>query len=454
MAEKKYLDFAGLGQYDAKIKALIDQKDAATLTSAKEYANGLAGNYDAAGSAATAQAAAVTEAKGYTDTEVAKANAAASTADGKAVAAQGAAAAAQAAADKAQGEVDALETLVGTIPSTATATDIVGYVQEKTAGIATEGAMTELAGRVTDAEGAIDAIEADYLKAADKTELEGKITAEAEAREAADEAIDERLVEVEAFFKLAEGEQLDAALDTLVEIQNYITTEGAAADQMVLDIAANKAAIEKEVADRGTAISGVETAYKAADEAIDARLKAVEEELDGEGSISGQIADAITEAMDNHHTTMVPILESIDGRIDAAQSTADTAQDEVDALELVVSELSGVVDTKAAQADHEALDGRVAVVESKMPTLMENCHLHTNKTVLDGITAQLVTDWNDAVAKEHEHANKDVLDGITAALVSNWNAAEGNAKAYADGLVAEFVAITTGEIDSLFTTGA
>lgn len=446
MAEKKYLDFAGLGQYDAKIKALIDQKDAATLTSAKEYANGLAGNYDAAGSAATAES----NAKGYTDGKVTELNG--TIAGVKTIAEQGVtdAATAQAAADKAQGEVDALETLVGTLPSGTTATSVVDYVNVKTAGIATDAALAELQGQVSAAQGDIDAIEADYLKAADKTELEGKITAEAEAREAADEAIDERLVEVEAFFKLAEGEQLDAALDTLVEIQNYITTEGAAADQMVLDIAANKAAIEKEVADRGTAISGVETAYKAADEGIIARLEAVEAELDGGTTVSQQINDAI-EAYD---AQMAIVIEGLDASLEDAHTAADNAQDEVDALELVVNELSGVVATKASQADHEALDGRVAVVEGSMPTLMENCHFHSNKAVIDGITAQLVTDWNDAVAKEHEHTNKDVLDGITSTLVSNWNAAEQNAKSYADGLVAEFTAITTGEIDSLFTTGA
>lgn len=36
----------------------------------------------------------------------------------------------------------------------------------------------------------------------------------------------------------------------------------------------------------------------------------------------------------------------------------------------------------------------------------------------------------------HEHENKTVLDGITSAKVANWDAAEGNAKSYADGLIA------------------
>lgn len=47
---------------------------------------------------------------------------------------------------------------------------------------------------------------------------------------------------------------------------------------------------------------------------------------------------------------------------------------------------------------------------------------------------QLDSTTNAALAKAHEHSNKTVLDGITAAKVSAWDAAEQNAKDYADGL--------------------
>lgn len=65
-------------------------------------------------------------------------------------------------------DLNALKTLVGTIPETATATDIVGYVQEKTAGIATSENLAELTQRVATAEGEIDAIQADYLTSEDE----------------------------------------------------------------------------------------------------------------------------------------------------------------------------------------------------------------------------------------------------------------------------------------------
>lgn len=444
---KQYLDYAGLVEYDSKIKTFINGNDATTLKSAKDYADGLASNYDAAGSAASAQAAAEAAAKAYTDTEVTKANAAAAAADAKAVAAQSAAEAAQSAADKAQGEVDALESYVGTLPEGSAVTNVVAYIDKKTEGIASEGAMTELSGRVTVVEGKVATIEGDYLKTADKTELSSAIGEEVTRATGAESELSGRLEEVEAFFKLADGQQLDEALDTLVEIQKYITDEGAAADQMVLDIAANRAAIEKEVTDRGTAISGVETAYQAADEAIIARLEAVETELgDGEGSVSEQIAAAVAVEKQRAEGAEAALDAKIAANAAAAKAADDkavAAQGEVDALEIVVA-------GKVAQTDHDALAGRVTTAEGKITTLEGKAHEHTNKTDLDGITAALITQWNEAYAKAHEHSNKDVLDGITSAKVEAWNNAESNAKAYTDTKIAEFTPIETSKIDGLF----
>lgn len=51
--EKKYLDPAGLTHYDEKIKKVVSDGDAATLAESKSYADSLAVNYDANGTAAT-----------------------------------------------------------------------------------------------------------------------------------------------------------------------------------------------------------------------------------------------------------------------------------------------------------------------------------------------------------------------------------------------------------------
>lgn len=70
MATKKYVSLEKLGLYDEKIKKHIADADAAALAAAKEYAEGLGSNYDAAGAAATAKAEAIEAAKTETTTQV------------------------------------------------------------------------------------------------------------------------------------------------------------------------------------------------------------------------------------------------------------------------------------------------------------------------------------------------------------------------------------------------
>lgn len=439
MAEKKYLDLTGLGQYDAKIKALIDSKDAAKLAEAKAYADGLAGNYEAAGSVATAK----TELEGKIGVV--------------------------------QGEVDALETLVGTLPEGAGVASVVAYVDKKTSGIATDAALAQLQSDLDAAEAAIDAIEADYLKAADKTALSEAITAEADRARGVEGGLETRLAAVEGDYlkgadktelqggiddarAAAEAAQADidafmsaaevgeAAVDTLKEIQAYITSDGEAAAQMTADIAANAAAID--------AVEGRMDTAEGAIDAVEGRMDTAEADIDalqalfgdGDGTVADMIADAVAAEAELRVAGDEAAEASAAAALAAAQAAdkkAVDAQGEVDALELVVAE-------KAAASDVTALTGRVATAEGKITTLEGASHTHSNKETLDAITAQLTAQWSEAYTKAHVHENIDVLNGINATLVANWNAAEQNAKTYAEGLVAEFTAITSEEVDGLF----
>ena len=563
---KKYVSLDKLGLYDEKIKGVISAGDAATLASAKSYADGLASNYDAAGSAATAEA----NASSYTDGKVTELN---STIAGvKTIAEQGVsdAAKAQAAADKAQGEVDALETYVGTIPEGATATSIVGYVVEKTSGIATEGAMTELGNRVTTVEGKVATIEGDYLKSTDKTELEGKITTAQSAAEAADgrvaaleqthatdkgtleaaialkadqtaldavsavanaaatqtalteevnrakgeearieglvtaeaeraagveEDIIERLVEVETFFKTTENETIDEALDTLVELQKYLEGEGSAADQMVLDIAANKKAIEDHVATNHD--------FAAADATLKSEL---------EGKINGKVAQGDFDELSGKVTTAEGKITTLEGKVSTLEGEMDAVEgavatkveqsvynEKMTALEGVDTGLGnritalegrftgeGSVESLISTAKQEAIDAAATDATTKANTAESNAkghadslntamntrvealeaidHDHSNKAELDLIVTGDKAKWDAAAAKAHEHSNLSVLEGITSAKVTAWDAAEGNAKTYADGLNtamdtrvtaietwhANFVEVSEEEINALF----
>lgn len=412
--EKKYVSLSKLTKYDELLKAKMAADDASTLSSAKAYADGLASNYESAGSVDSAK----TELQSKIDAVEAK-------------------------TDATQSDLDNLEALVGTIPNTATATDVFGYVDEKTAGIATDGAVSALSARVDTAEDAIDAIEADYLKAEDKTELANAISNEATTARAAEKknedaiaainadylkasdktaleasiasakkAGDDAQKDIDAFLSAAEVG--DAAVDTLKEIQDYISTHGEAAAAMTSNIAANAGAIsalEDKVGDipEGTVATDVvgyvqevvgaeKTRATGVEDGLDTRLAAVESAVGTSGSVATDIATAKKEA------------------IDAASADATTK-------------------TSAAESNAKAYaDDLNTAMDTRVDSLEADTHTHANKTVLDGISETKVSNWDDAYSKAHNHDNKTVLDGITATKVSSWDATEQNTKTYADGL--------------------
>lgn len=432
---KKYISLDKLGVYDELIKAHIKTGDTDALANAKAYADGLATNYDPAGSAAGVQA--------KLDEEVLRAKAAEE--------------ANAAAAKKAQDEVDALELVVQNIQENAyddtevrnlitdlsenkadktqVATDIAAAVKVEeeariaaVAGVqaevdaleqthATDKAALEASIATKATQTALDEVSAVANAAATKTALdeeieraqgeeariEGLVEAEVERAAGVESGLNERLTEVEAFFKLAEGETLDTALDTLVEIQKYVTDEGAAADQMVKDIAANTKAIEDHIA--------TDHDFAAADEALKAELnteiakkadKTTVKGIDGrlttaEGKISAN--EQAIAALQGEDTTIKGRLDSLETAIgdsgsvaedistakqeaiDAAAldatTKANTAESnakaytdaEIDKVEETIATLTTTVGTKASQADLTALAGRVTTAEGEIDTL-------------------------------------------------------------------------------------
>lgn len=152
--------------------------------------------------------------------------------------------------------ITAINNKIGTIPEGKT----VAQAIEKAKTDATYD-DTALAGRVT-------VIEGDYLKGADKTEVKNEIKTERDR--------------LDAFLNAADVG--DAAVDTLKEIQNYISTHGTAADKMVKNIAANKAAIEAEA-----------TTARAAEKKNADAITKLNGAADVEGSVSNKIASEIAD---------------------------------------------------------------------------------------------------------------------------------------------------------------
>ena len=59
--------------------------------------------------------------------------------------------------------------------------------------------------------------------------------------------------------------------------------------------------------------------------------------------------------------------------------------------------------------------------DAQIKAAVQKAHEHSNKSVLDGITAEEVVGWDDAYSKRHEHSNKDELDKIASGDVAKWD---------------------------------
>ena len=331
---------------DAAVKAntdaiaAINHAETGILKQAKDYADGLAGNYDAAGSAAAVQ--------GKLDEEVLRAKAAEE-------ANAGAAAEADRKAVAAQGEVDALEEYVGVIPEASEATTLIAYINEKTSGIATEGAMTELGNRVTAVEGKVAAIEGDYLTSADKQALQTQIDT------------------------IINNPDTEGVINSINEFTQYIADHGEIAEGFRTDIDKNKDDIAAEVQRAGaaeSALSGRLDILEAIDhDAYVAADTALKNELNGE--IAKKVAqadyDAKVEALENADTALSGRIKSLEDNTAGYATTGQVAT--------AKSEAIAEAGTLASAAETNAkgyADGLIAALDSSIEA--------TAGSVLTGIT--------------------------------------------------------------------
>ena len=488
---KKYLDSAALSELVIQIKS----EDAKTLTSAQNYADGLATNYDAAGSAATAEqnakdytdelangqvkinkediatlkgsvttegsvAKAIADAKATIDEDVdaveAKADKnaediasinnettgilaqAKSYADGKA-------SEVQENVDGLSRAVADLDTYVGDIPADEQYADIstvIGYVNKKAEETlsAAQGGSSETAAsvkaaldtyktennakvdkntedigtlqtelgeevaRATRVEGGLEtrlkAVEDDYLKGADKTELQGNINTVSAALE-----------------RLTNGVSADE-VDGVNDLIQYVKDHGTEVTGMQEDISDNADAIAG-VAGRMTTAEGKITDLETAS-ALHAEKTYVDEQVQALQGVDTGLSNRIT-AIENKFGEGDGSVEDLIA--DAKQEAIDTAAGDA---------------TSKANAAETAAKGHADSLNTAMNTRVEALeaidHSHANQAELDLIASGDKAKWDAAAGKAHEHGNKAVIDGITAEKVAAWDAAEANAKSHADGL--------------------
>lgn len=381
---------AAIGENGSVTKAIADAKKSGT---------------DAAAAAKTAQdtanskvTMAEVEAKKYATQTEAKSYADAKDAD---------IAAAKTAGDTAQSGVDAINAKIGTVAEGKTVVQMIGEAKaaatyDDTAVKASIRAIandylkaadkTTLQSAIdtekTRAEGVegglrtdVNAIKKDYLKASDKTELSNAINGVKE--------------DVDAFFAAADVG--DAAIDTLKELQDYISTHGEAASTLTtkvgnLETTVGKAAegenpatgLVKSVADNATAIAAEET-----------RAKGKEAELSE--------ADATN-----------------------LQAAKDYADGKITALKIDDYAKKADLDSHTADTDIHI----TAAERTKWDAAEGKAHTHTNKDLLDSYT-QTEENLADAVTKKHSHANAAELAKIETGDKAKWDAAQANAEATA-----------------------
>lgn len=445
MAEKKYIDLTGLTHYDEKIKAVIDSKDAATLKSAKDYADGLAGNYDAAGTAETkvhelangqvktnTEAIAILNGGANTDGSVAKAVADAKTnLETKISAADAKAVAAQTAADNAKNAADAVDAKVGAVPEGSTViaeiqkvkdaayndTEVRGLIKTNTDNI------TNLTGRADAVEGKVSTLVGEDA---------GKST-----RAIANEELTKQLI----------PEGAKESLNTLQEIAAWIQNHPDDASAMNAAIAALKTKVGDipEGATSTTVVAYIKELVDAekvratgAESGLDTRVNAVEAKLgDGEGSVSKQIETAVKVETD----ARVAADSALDGKITTAKAAADKAQGDVNALKDVVA-------TKAAAADVTALTTRVTSAEDDIDNL-QAAIAPDGKVTASIAAAKKAGDDAQATANKNKSdlaALTTTVGGHTTTLSSQGARISALETKVGDG----FVAITNEEIDGLF----
>ena len=305
--------------------------------------------------------------------------------------------AAQDAADAAQADVDAVEErldaeggLVDRIEAIEASIGDGGDLEERVAANEAKLAgLEEVEGKDVTVQNAIDKAQADAeakaaeLDAALKSELQAEIDADVKVvndelekqKDAAQEGtlayqIAAEKARMDAF--MADADVQQGAVDTLKELQEYIDTHGEAAQKMVDDIAANKAAIEANDGD----ITALQNADVQLQQNIDAKVAQADydvkvEALEAEDArIAGLVAaeEARAKGVEEDHEDRIATNEAFV----AAQPAVDQAQDDrIAALEAKFEGDESVAEqiADALQAAKDYADEKDAVVQGEVDAL-------------------------------------------------------------------------------------
>lgn len=299
------------------------------------------------------------------------------------------------------------------------------------AGIATDEAMQALAGRVTTAEGKIDALQAELDTA--ETGLKARITTAEGAIDALEALVGDTKV----------ADQITAAINALNLADTYAAKTHGHEIADVNGLADSIAAAKKAGTDANAALEAYKTlndaAVKVNSDAI-AGIKngtTIDNFAEVEEALAGkQAAGDYSLNGHKHEIADVNGLEAAiaDAKKAGTDASAAAGQALTDAKAYTDSEMTRLVgETPVA----EQISGAITALDLAN-TYDAKGAAAAAETAAKSHADELNTAMNTRVealeAIDHDHTNKTVLDGITAEKVAAWDAAEQNAKDYADEL--------------------
>lgn len=253
----------------------------------------------------------------------------------------------------------------------------------------------------------------------------------------------------EQWFLIPSGDDIEDTWRPVTDVDNDATLTFAAGDKLDVAVASNGTVTYSH-----EAIDAPVDVTEEGDERTRTYITAVE--TDGFGHITGY--KTATENVEDTNTTY-----TFEGQGEDATSVYFQVTSSEEGASAEVIYLDAYSKTEAANQDAVVLSeaqkyADQAEADAKAHADDLNTAMDTRVKVLEEIDHEAYIGADEALKNElegkinaidnHSHTNKDVIDGITAEKVSAWDAAEKNAKDYSDGKLAEAKTAISSEIDA------
>lgn len=260
--------------------------------------------------------------------------------------------------------------------------------------------------------------------AAEISRVAGLVSTETTERQAADEALGGRLDKVEAFFKTAEGETLDTALDSLKEIQDYLKGEGDATGGIL-----------SRVGQAETDIDNLQKEFAAG-----GRVTKAESDIDtlkAEMTQAKTDIDAVEASLATGGATATAIAAAKKAGDDAQAYAEGVASDLADYEEANNAALEAVRKTANAAAVKTVVDSELNTIKSNVSALQTASAKHALASDLTAVTTRVDTAESDidaieAIVKTGADSNTALRSAITSLQDLTGDASKGNEKLRTD----------------------